>query len=64
MFSIGDKVYNTELCKKGKIVDIDYAYCGKAYLVKYPIFTISRNPFKRKYWTFGMNLELIKKGEK
>ena len=57
---IGDKVKNIRLI--GTIVDIKIAdnISGnpKLYLIKYPLF-VFKNPFKRKLWTFGFELEKI-----
>lgn len=61
MFKIGDKVKNINHI--GTIVDIkEFNGCVK-YLIKYPIFTF-KNPFKRKLWTSGLNLEVINNGNK
>lgn len=58
MFKINDKVINNGL--KGKIIAIKEAdnISGnpKLYLIKYPLFTF-KNPFKRKLWTFGLDLK-------
>lgn len=60
MLKIGDKVKNIRLI--GTIVDIkvldNIAGNPKVYLIKYPLFTF-KNPFKRKLWTFGFELEKI-----
>lgn len=57
---IGDKVKNINLI--GKIIDIkitdNISGNPKIYLIKYPLFTF-KNPFKRKLWTFGFDLEKI-----
>lgn len=57
---IGDRVKNIRL--EGVIVDIKVLDKipgnPKAYLIKYPLFTF-KNPFRRKLWTFGFNLERI-----
>lgn len=57
---IGDKVRNIRLI--GTIIDIkvidDIPGNPKCYLIKYPLFTF-KNPFKRKLWTFGFDLEKI-----
>lgn len=62
MLKIGDKVKNIRLI--GTIVDIktldNVPGNPKAYLIKYPLFTF-KNPFKRKLWTLGLNLEKIDK---
>ena len=59
-FKIGDKVKNIELI--GTIVDIktldNIKGNPKVYLIKYPLFTF-RNPFKRKLWTIGLDLEKV-----
>ena len=59
-FKIGDRVKN--IWKKGVIVDIKVLDKipgnPKAYLIKYPLFTF-KNPFKRKLWTLGFELERI-----
>lgn len=60
MLNKGDKVKNGSL--KGLIVDIknldNVEGNPKVYLIKYPLFTF-KNPFIRKLWTFGFNLEKI-----
>lgn len=60
MLKIKDRVTNGGL--KGKIIDIkefdDIPGNPKVYLIKYPLFTF-KNPFKRKLWTFGFNLEKV-----
>ena len=59
MLKIKDKVINNGL--KGQIIDIKEADNipgnPKLYLIKYPLFTFKKNPFKRKLWTFGFDLE-------
>ena len=55
MLKIKDKVINNGL--KGQIIGIPGN--PKLYLIKYPLFTF-KNPFKRKLWTFGFDLELEK----
>ena len=46
----------------GQIIDIKEADNipgnPKLYLIKYPLFTF-KNPFKRKLWTFGFDLEKV-----
>lgn len=60
MLKIKDKVINNGL--KGQIIDIkevDYLPGNpKLYLIKYPLFTF-KNPFRRKLWTFGLDLEKV-----
>lgn len=60
MLKINDRVTNGRL--KGKIIDIkefdDIPGNPKVYLIKYPLFTF-KNPFKRKLWTFGFDLEKV-----
>ena len=60
MLKIKDRVINGGL--KGQIIDIkefdDIPGNPKVYLIKYPLFTF-KNPFKRKLWTFGFNLEKV-----
>lgn len=57
---VGDKVRNNGLI--GTIIDIKFADNidgnPKLFLIKYPLFTF-KNPFKRKLWTFGFDLEKI-----
>lgn len=61
MLKIKDRVINGRL--KGQIIDIkeadDIPGNPKIYLIKYPLFTF-KNPFKRKLWTFGFDLEKVK----
>ena len=60
MLKIKDRVINGRL--KGQIIDIkeidDIPGNPKVYLIKYPLFTF-KNPFKRKLWTFGFDLEKV-----
>ncbi len=60
MLKIKDRVINGRL--KGQIIDIkeldDMPGNPKVYLIKYPLFTF-KNPFKRKLWTFGFDLEKV-----
>lgn len=60
MFKINDKVINNGL--KGKIIAIKEADNipgnPKLYLIKYTLFTF-KNPFKRKLWTFGLDLKKV-----
>lgn len=60
---IGDKVKNMDLV--GKIIDIKIKDTPTGlitcYLIKYPLFTF-KNPFRRKLWTLGLDLEKIEDG--
>lgn len=60
MLKIGDKVKNISLI--GTIVDIKIKDTPSGlitcYLIKYPLFTF-KNPFKRKLWTLGLDLEKV-----
>jgi len=64
MLKIKDRVINNGL--KGQIIDIKEADNipgnPKLYLIKYPLFTF-KNPFKRKLWTFGFDLEKVESDE-
>lgn len=60
---IGDKVKNMDLI--GKIIDIKIKDTPTGlitcYFIKYPLFTF-KNPFRRKLWTLGLDLEKIEDG--
>ena len=64
MLKIKDRVINNGL--KGQIIDIKEADNipgnPKLYLIKYPLFTF-KNPFKRKLWTFGFDVEKVESDE-